>query len=88
MTKYVTIKESNTQTNRDAFASFWEQMLLDKIEKYHLHHLIQPNYEVVKETEKAFCIKVEANDMFTASGNDYLGKDWEVWMPKKAMIGY
>lgn len=85
MKNYVSIKESNTNTNRDAFASFWEQMLLDKIEKYHLCHQIQPGYEVVKETEKAVCIKVKADTMYTAFGNDYLGNDWEVWMPKAAV---
>lgn len=86
--KTVTIKESNTNTNRDAYASFWEQMLLNKISKYHLRHEIQLDYEVAKETEKAFYIKVLAKDMFTETGNDYLGDDWEVWMPKQAFIGY
>lgn len=93
MKKYVTIKESNTNTNRDAFASFWEQMLLDKIQAYGLEHHIQPSYSVVQETEKAVQIIVPANTMYryTCSGSDfveYTGHDWQVWMPKKAMIDF
>lgn len=81
MNKFVTLK-----TNEEsAYHSWAEQMLLDKINKYHLRHLIQTSYEVIKETEKAVCIKVLASDMFTESGNDYLGKDWDVWMPKSAI---
>jgi len=82
---YVTLK-SKEETGRCSWA---EQMLMDKITKYHLSHIIQAGYEVIKETEKAFCIKVLADDLYAAiSGNDYLGNDWEVWMPKSAFINY
>lgn len=77
------------KTNEEsAYHSWAEQMLLDKINAYHLRHLIQSSYKVVKETAKAVCIKVLADDMYTQSGNDYLGNDWEVWMPKSAFIDF
>lgn len=71
-----------------AHYSWAEQMLLDKINAYHLGHQIQAGYDVVKETAKAVCIKVLANDMYSENGNDYLGKDWEVWMPKSAFVEF
>ncbi len=79
----VTLK-SNPESGRCSWA---EQMLMDKINAYHLCHLIQAGYEVVKETEKAVCIKVLASDLFTTN-NDYLGDDWNVWMPKSAFINF
>lgn len=81
MNKSVSIKTNEAS----AYHSWAEQMLLDKIEKYHLRHLIQASYEVVKETEKAVCIKVLAADLFTSGDNDYLGDDWNVWLPKSAV---
>ena len=78
-------RDPNANPRMAAYASWAEQILLDKIHQYHLRHLIREDgYEIVKETEKAYCIKVLASDMYSNSGNDYLGDDWNVWMPKKA----
>lgn len=72
----------------DLFYGFWEQMLVNKFEEYNLCHQVNAGgYEVVKETEKAYQILVPANEIYKVHG-DYLGKDWTVWMPKKAFIGF
>lgn len=86
-TKKVTIIDA-AETGR---YSFWEMMLLNKFGNYHYEHQIQDEYEVVKETEKAYQIRVPARSIyrFIRGGDDtvdYTGDDWNVWMPKKAFV--
>ena len=90
MKKFVKIKPREIKGNiMDAYHSWGEQMLLNKIGNYHLmlnDGAFEEGFEVVKETDKAFQIIVRAQDMFSEAGNDYTGHDWNVWMPKSAFI--
>ena len=77
-------RDPNENPRMAAYASWAEQILIDKFARYHYRHEINAaGYEIVKETEKAYCVNVPAEEIYTASGNEAL-KDWTVWMPKKA----
>lgn len=64
-----------------AFASWAEQMLIEKVATYHRRHQIQNAYKVVKESEKAYQIEVEVHDY----DGDPCGA-WNIWMPKSAFV--
>ena len=87
--KVVHIRERNPETNTHmmAFYSFYEQMLMDKFEKYNRSFQNDGNFEVVDETEKAVKIKVEG--VYKKLGSDFEDEQpWEVWMPKVATVEF
>lgn len=85
--QYVEIKNEKVEGDRPFFNPFWEGMLREKFTKYGYDQMISGNYEVVKETEKAFQIIVPADEIYRANGSNAL-EDWKVWMPKKAFMGF
>lgn len=76
------IKREETGTIRDAYLSWAEQMLKNKVTAYKgMDCIADDTFEVVKETEKAVQIAVNVWNIFTDAEST-----WNIWMPKSAMV--
>lgn len=83
----VTLKSRDYDGTMASARNSWaEQMLEDKLAQYG-RHTNETTFEVVKETAKAFQVKVTGITKYAFK--DYVDcDDWDVWMPKSAFVGY